>query len=102
MSPDIRSLPTIYVWTDSTNTSFEMYYAPPLASAAMMAASSVFQRSSWKLFHDTPTISCAAETVMVESDSPATASDVIRTFLTVALPYAGAIAQPKRTYTDTR
>src|SRR4029078_3936826 len=40
--------------------SAEIYLAPAASSAALMAASSVFQRSSWKLFHETPTIVWAA------------------------------------------
>ncbi len=39
--------------------SAEMYLSPAASSAALIAASSVFQRSSWKLFQDTPTIVCA-------------------------------------------
>src|SRR5271155_4108129 len=35
--------------------SAEIYFAPDGASAPLIAASSVFQRSSWKLDHDTPT-----------------------------------------------
>ncbi len=34
--------------------SAEIYFAPEASSAALMAASSVFQRSSWKLDHETP------------------------------------------------
>src|SRR6516165_6682066 len=65
--------------------SAEIYCAPPFSNAALIAASSVFQRSSWKLFHDTPTINGAADTVMVESPSPATAIDASSTFLTCSL-----------------
>src|SRR5437879_10759838 len=37
--------------------SFEMYVAPPAVNASLIAGSSHFaQRSSWKLFHDTPTV----------------------------------------------
>src|SRR5712691_6815736 len=37
--------------------SFETYDAPPAVSAALMAGSShLAQRSSWKLFHETPTV----------------------------------------------
>ncbi len=35
------------------------YLAPAFSSAALMAASSVFQRSSWKLDQLTPTTVCA-------------------------------------------
>src|SRR5437763_121784 len=44
--------------------SFEMYVAPPAASAALIAGSSQrAHRSSWKLFQETPTVQldgCAA------------------------------------------
>src|ERR1700729_101846 len=36
--------------------SAEMYLAPWGSSAFLIAASSVFQRSSWKFDHDTPTV----------------------------------------------
>src|SRR5712671_1225421 len=40
--------------------SFETYVAPPAASAALIAGSShLAQRSSWKLFHETPTVQLA-------------------------------------------
>src|SRR5208282_3372429 len=36
--------------------SAEMYFAPALSSTALIAASSVFQRSSWKFDQETPTV----------------------------------------------
>ena len=36
--------------------SAEMYFAPALSSAPLIAASSVFQRSSWKFDQETPTV----------------------------------------------
>jgi len=42
-----------------------MYFAPAEASAALLAASSVFQRSSWKFYQLTPiTRSSALAAVM--------------------------------------
>src|SRR5471032_3151834 len=52
---------TLDAWVSADDlASFEMYVAPPAASAALMAGSSHFaQRSSWKLFHETPTVQLA-------------------------------------------
>src|SRR5690606_28425012 len=44
--------------------SAEIYLAPAASSADLMAASSVFQRSSWKLDQDTPTTSSCARTAV--------------------------------------
>src|SRR6185312_12419204 len=54
--------------------SAEMYLSPLASRAFLMAASSVFQRSSWKLDQDTPTIlsfACATDTSVMESAAPA-------------------------------
>ena len=40
--------------------SAEMYFAPALSSTALIAASSVFQRSSWKFDQETPTVTSFA------------------------------------------
>src|SRR5712691_8269968 len=49
---------TLDAWVSADDlASFETYDAPPASSAALIAGSSHFaQRSSWKLFHDTPTV----------------------------------------------
>src|SRR5208283_5738731 len=41
--------------------SAEMYFAPALSSTALIAASSVFQRSSWKFDQETPTVRSFAD-----------------------------------------
>src|SRR5271165_6737502 len=41
--------------------SAEMYFAPTLSSAFLIAASSVFQRSSWKFDQETPTVMSLAD-----------------------------------------
>src|SRR5271166_486008 len=40
--------------------SAEMYFAPALSRTALIAASSVFQRSSWKFDQETPTVTSFA------------------------------------------
>src|SRR5665213_3536182 len=65
--------------------SVEMYLAPAASSTPLIAASSVFQRSSWKLFQETPTTVCAAASPTV-ARSPAAASVTVRIFLTFSLP----------------
>src|ERR1700686_4129589 len=60
--------------------SAETYFAPEGASAALIAASSVFQRSSWKFDHDTPTTMSLAM-AEVDTQSAAKAAPVNRIFL---------------------
>src|ERR1700734_406176 len=52
-----------------------MYLAPWASSAFLIAASSVFQRSSWKLDQDTPTVRsfaiAARETTLAEASKAA-------------------------------
>src|SRR6266567_5083175 len=52
---------TLDAWVSADDlASFETYVAPPSARAALMAGSSHrAHRSSWKLFHDTPTVQLA-------------------------------------------
>src|SRR6202044_3896689 len=49
-----------------------MYLAPWASSAFLIAASSVFQRSSWKFDHDTPTVRSLA--IAANDVSPTDAS----------------------------
>ena len=61
--------------------SAEMYFAPDGASPALIAASSVFHRSSWKFDQDTPTTMSFAiaeiETTLVDASS---AAPIIKVF----------------------
>ena len=69
--------------------SAEMYLAPLVASAALMAASSVFQRSSWKFDHDTPTtisLAMAAIGARLAEASIAAPSAIILTDFMYFLP----------------
>src|SRR4029078_476503 len=68
----------------------EMYLAPAAARTALMAASSVFQRSSWKLFQDTPTTTWASDTLAVTA-RPAKASDATMSF------FIGSLLQDMQT-----
>ena len=51
--------------------SAEMYFAPALSRTALIAASSVFQRSSWKFDQETPTVrsfaSAASDVTLAEA-----------------------------------
>src|SRR5690606_7348925 len=56
--------------------SAEIYWAPAASRAALIAPSSVFQRSSWKLFQDTPTTmeSCARTAPVITVEASKTAA----------------------------
>src|ERR1700722_10351212 len=55
--------------------SAEIYLAPCASSAFLIAASSVFQRSSWKFDHETPTVTsfaiAAKETTLADASKAA-------------------------------
>src|SRR5580700_6946650 len=58
--------------------SAEIYVPPPAAIAALIAASSVFHRSSWKLDQDTATtLPPAAAPAAKENDNAAPASNAV-------------------------
>src|SRR3984885_14751699 len=70
--------------------SAEMYLSPAAAIAAFIAASSVFQRSSWKFDQETPiTLPLACARPATQTDSAAPASMAAANFLIVTLPVTG-------------
>src|SRR5688572_15200607 len=74
--------------------SAEMYLSPLASITALMAASSVFQRSSWKLFHETPIVrpaACAAEAALIMT---VVHSRTAASFFIHVLPNGGAL-RPK-------
>src|SRR5262245_12446653 len=63
------------------------YFSPAFSSAALIAASSVFQRSSWKLDHDTPTVSpaaCAASVAIRPPVATRTAAKILLYFMPIS------------------
>ena len=66
--------------------SAEMYLAPVSASPALMAASSVFQRSSWKFDQDTPTTMSLA-IAKLGRPMAAKATQLNNAFLMLASPH---------------
>ena len=71
--------------------SAEMYLSPAAAIAALIAASSVFQRSSWKFDQDTPmTLPLACARPAKQSDNAAPASKAAASFLMTILPAPGS------------
>src|ERR1700722_9512129 len=70
--------------------SAEMYLAPWASSAFLIAASSVFQRSSWKFDHDTPTVRsfaiAAKETTLADASKTAPIAKFFNDFIDF-LPY---------------
>src|SRR5580692_5384494 len=65
--------------------SAEMYLAPWASSAFLIAASSVFQRSSWKFDHETPTVtsfaSAANETMLADASKAAPIAKFFNDFM---------------------
>src|SRR5208282_1146778 len=65
--------------------SAEMYFAPPASSAFLIAASSVFQRSSWKFDQETPTVRSFAEAAkditLAEASKAAPIANLTATFI---------------------
>src|SRR5208282_4639855 len=65
--------------------SAEMYFAPLASSAFLIAASSVFQRSSWKFDHETPTVTsfahAARDVRLIDAKSAAPNSSVFAVFI---------------------
>ena len=62
-----------------------MYLAPCAASAFLIAASSVFHRSSWKFDHDTPTVRsfaiAAKETTVADASKVAPIAQFFNDFI---------------------
>src|SRR5262249_7754432 len=72
--------------------SAEMYLSPAAAIAAFIAASSVFQRSSWKFDQETPMtlpLACARPVTQNDNDNTAPASTAAANFVIRALPVSG-------------
>src|ERR1700684_4339040 len=65
--------------------SAEIYLAPCASSAFLIAASSVFQRSSWKFDHETPTVtsfaSAAKETTLADASKAAPNISLLRVLI---------------------
>src|SRR5271167_1594749 len=78
---EIRLSTSVNCFVGEACASAEMYFAPDGASAALIAASSVFQRSSWKLDQDTTTMSFAM--AAPDTQSVARAAPINRAFLIV-------------------
>ena len=62
--------------------SAEMYFAPCAASAALIAASSVFHRSSWKFDQETPTVTsfaiAAKDVTLTEASKAAPSASIFQ------------------------
>src|SRR6516165_8253810 len=70
--------------------SAEMYLSPAAVIAAFIAASSVFQRSSWKFDQETPiTLPLACARLTTQNDNAAPARTAVANFLIVTLPVTG-------------
>src|SRR5215471_2346104 len=72
--------------------SAEMYLSPAAAIATFIAASSVFQRSSWKFDQETPMtlpLACARPVTQNDNDNTAPASTAAANFLIMTLPVSG-------------
>src|ERR1700722_13383384 len=91
--------------------SAEIYLAPLGASAALIAASSVFQRSSWKFDHETPTTmslaTAATDITLVDASRAAPTIRVLTDFirfppLAVLPDQFEILIAPSRAATDTR
>src|SRR5690606_25003285 len=64
-----------------------MYLLPAASSAALIAASSVFQRSSWKFDQETPMVFPSARALAaIVSDSAAPASNAVANLFIMFLP----------------
>jgi hypothetical protein len=67
-----------------------MYLPPPFSIAAFMAASSRFQRSSWKFDQDTPTTTlCAYAIVVAHRTTAVVRVDSTRLIFMVSPPVGG-------------
>ena len=74
--------------------SAEMYLSPAAAIAALIAASSVFQRSSWKFDQETPiTLPLASARPAKHNDNAAPASKAVANFLMLTLPVPASVAR---------
>src|SRR5271156_6843273 len=79
---EIRLSTSVNCLVGEACASAEMYLAPDGANAALIAASSLFQRSSWKLDQDTPTTMSFAMAAP-DTQSVARAAPINRAFLIV-------------------
>src|SRR6185437_4377781 len=74
--------------------SAEIYLSPEASSAALIAASSVFQRSSWKLDQETPMIlsfACATPASDTDSATPASKAAANIFMISSLRPLQGAM-----------
>src|SRR5579862_414754 len=75
--------------------SAEIYLSPDAAMAALIAASSVFHRSSWKLDQDTPmTLPLASATAEKQNDKAVAANRAAANLLMTILPAPGSASLP--------
>src|SRR5271156_3263663 len=77
---EIKLSTSVNCFVGEACASAEMYLAPDGARAALIAASSVFQRSSWKLDQDTPTtmsLAAAAKDIKLVEASSATPKTIV-------------------------
>ena len=81
--------------------SAEMYFAPALSSTALIAASSVFQRSSWKFDQETPTVMsfaiAANDVTLTEASKAAPSASVFNDFIGF-LPWVPRTRRPRETH----
>src|SRR6204780_4988797 len=82
--------------------SAEIYLAPWASSAFLIAASSVFQRSSWKFDHETPTVTsfahAARDVRLTEAKSAAPNTSVFAIF--IVLPPLEVRQGPTKSFLD--
>src|ERR1700689_2306295 len=82
--------------------SAEIYLAPWASSAFLIAASSVFQRSSWKFDHETPTVTsfahAARDVSLTEGKSAAPNTSVFAIF--IVLPPLEVRQVPTKSFLD--
>src|SRR5579872_2665205 len=83
---EMRSSTSVNCLVGEAWASAEMYLAPCAASAFLIAASSVFHRSSWKFDHETPTVRsfaiAAKETTLAEASKTAPIAKFAGDFMT--------------------
>ena len=82
---EIRLSTSVSCLAGEACASAEMYLAPALSSTALIAASSVFQRSSWKFDQDTPTVmsfaTAANDVRLTEASNAAPSTSVFADFI---------------------
>ena len=87
---EMRSSTSVSCLVGEAWASAEMYLAPCAPSAFLIAASSVFQRSSWKFDHETPTVRsfaiAANETTLADASKTAPIARFFNDFM-ISLPF---------------